>query len=690
LTVSLDKLFTPASVAVVGALDDPSRAGGRLVGYLTEYGYDGTVYMVNPTKDSIAGRPCYPSVSELPEVVDLALITLSARRVPAALREIGETKVGAAVVFATGFAEVGGDGVELQAEMDEVVKTYSTRVLGPNTAGVRSSMIRFFGEQGTNLATVGYRPGSVAVVSQSGALGGYFGSTYLSRVGVGTRYFVDTGNEVDVDVADCLEYLSSDPEVSCIAVMLESCRDGRRLVSAVHLAHERGLPVVVLKVGRSRAGMEAARSHTAALASGMEVLTAELRAGGAVVVEDELQLVDSLRLFASGRRLGGRRVGVVTPSGGFGVLALDVASEQGVEMPPVEPFTQGGEVGLGGSTNPLELAGLATSGTELLEAALIHMASQENLDGVILWHPHRLLRPDQQEPHLSALSKSQEMTGKPHFHCGLVTDDFRSRLVEASLVSIETPTRLMRAIAAASPPGPAAEYERMPTSQFILGQQEGGVRSGEEVRSWLSGVGIDVLSSEPVDTPHRAEEVAKQLGGLVMVKVESVRATHKTELGLVQGPMSPADVGAVVGDYLELPLFGEDPDARVVLQPFEQGIELALGAYFDPLFGPTVMVAQGGIFTEVIRDAAFAAAPVTHTRAGELLRQLRIYPALSGYRGNPADIDAVVVSLVRLSEAVASAEDRFSLDINPLIVRGAGRGAIAVDARIVDYPEPGA
>ena len=677
---SLRSLFAPESVAIIGALDDAGRAGGRLVKYLTEYGFEGRVYFVNPQRQSVAGRQCFASMAELPESVDLALISLSAQRTVSALREAGEANARAAVVFATGFAEAGAAGRQMQHELETVAGEYPMRVLGPNTAGIRAAGIRLFGEQGTNLATVGYRLGTAAVVSQSGALGGYFGSTYLSKMGVGTRYFVDTGNEVDIDVADCILHLATDEAVSSIAVMLESCRDGRKLATAVATVTSLGKPVVFLKVGRTQEGMEAARSHTAALASSTEVLEAELSNAGASVVKDELQLVDSLTLHSTGSEPAGRRVGIVTPSGGFGVLALDVASEQGLEIPAVEQFSETDQIGLGGSSNPLELAGLATSGTELLEAALRHMGSQANIDAVILWHPHRLLRFDQQEPHLLALAGSREETGKPHFHCGLVTDDFRAHLLDHGLVSFETPTRLMRAIRAVAP----ATAARFAVDRSGVEGGGGVERSAAEVRDWLRSLGIEVVETETVRSADEALRLQEQWGSPVMLKVETAVATHKTERGLVMGPVAGSTLAEAFVRAAAHAVMEEDPDSQIVIQRFERGIELALGAYYDPTFGPTVMVAHGGIFMEVLKDAAFAAAPVSHERAAEMLRSLRIYPAIAGSRGTPADLEAVLKALVAISnEAARFSNVNVSLDINPLIVRSQGKGAVAVDVRLV-------
>lgn len=683
-SAGLDAIFAPRSVALVGATEDVTRAGGRLVAYMTDNGYRGRIHYVNPTKATIRGRPCYPTIADVPEKVDLALVVLGAERIPDAVRECAASGARAAVVFATGFAEAGPAGAALQRRLRDAWSGSGMRLLGPNTAGVRATAIGLFGEQGTNLATVGHRPGSVAMISQSGALGGYFGSTYLLRLGVGTRYFVDTGNEVDVDVADCIDHISRDPEVSCIAAIVESCRDGRKLADAIRAAGGRGRPVLFLKVGRTAAGIEAARSHTAAMASSTELLESEVAAAGAFVTRDEIQLTDALLLHSTECVPASRRIGIVTPSGGFGVMALDLASEIGVELPAVERPTDEvlARAGLGAMSNPLEVAALAAPGTGLLEASLRHMAARPNVDAVVLWHPHRLLLAAEQDAHVAALDRSRAASGKPHFHCGIAPPEIKARLQEKRILSFDSPTRLMRAIAAVAPP-PATVAARPAPSPIGPGAA-GEALPADDVRDRLRAMDIPFVETIRVRTVADALAAHLRWGRAVMLKLESRSATHKSERGLVRGPLSVAALPTAFMDLSGSDVARADPDAVVVAQPFETGIELALGAYVDPAFGPSVMVAHGGIFVEVLRDAAFAAAPIARERALALISSLRIHPALTGARGRAADVDAAAAALVALSRFIASADDpSLSVDINPLIVRERGSGVVAVDARIV-------
>ena len=690
----LDCLFAPRSVVLVGASEDRSRAGGRLVSYMTSNGYAGRLYYVNPSRSTIFGEPCYRSVAELPEKVDLALVGLNARLAVDVMPELGAAGVGAAVVFASGFAELGREGAELQQSLAAAAHESGIRVLGPNTAGVRATSIGLFGEQGTNLGTVGFLPGSVAMVSQSGALGGYFGSTYLSRIGVGTRYFVDTGNEIDLDAADCVDYIARDPDVSCISLILETCADGRKLAAAVRRAVAFGKPVLALKLGRSAAGMRAAASHTAAVASPTELFESEISAAGAFVTRDESQLADAMLLHSSGSAPAGNRVGVVTPSGGFGVLLLDHAAELGLAVPAVPPppedVLSSAEVGLGGMTNPLEVAGLAASGRRLLDAALAHMSAQPDIDSVILWHPHRLLDSREQQANVTALIESRQRSGKPHFHCGMTTTAVAESMRAGGVLTFALPRALLNAIAAAAGPARAAagrldEEERagVTVGTLTATSTQPGDLAPAEARALLLDIGVKMAETRAVRDAEEALAACADWNVPIFLKLESKLASHKTERGLVRGPLMTSAVRAAFDDLAASPLRAADPGSQIIIQPQVRGIELALGAYVDAVFGPAVMVAQGGIFVEVFRDVKFAAAPLDRDRALELISGLRVYPALAGKRGTPADLDAVADALVALSGFAASVTDPdFSIDVNPLIVRPRGAGAVAVDARV--------
>jgi acetate---CoA ligase (ADP-forming) len=681
-------LFEPQTVAVVGATDDTVRSSGRVTRHLTEYGFGGEVLLVNPNRASVAGRTCYPSLSSLPQAPDLALVSLPAERCVPVLREAGAVGVRAAIVFAGGFAEMGEAGVTLQNALGVAAREGGVRLLGPNTAGLRSAKIRLFAEGGTVLAGGGFTLGTLAVVVQSGGIGGYFGSTHLRRLGAGTKYLVDTGNEVDVDAADALDYVSQDPEVTAVAVILEACRDGRKLVRAIEQAVGRGKRVLFMKVGRTSEGARAAQSHSAAMASDSHLLESEVAAVGGFVVRDELQLDDGLLLCDAGRLPRGRNLGIVTPSGGFGVMVSDIAGGFGLALPeptvpPSDEFAE--SIGNGHIGNPLDMSGLFRPGTEVLSASLRYLGSQPNIDAVLLWHPHIFLSDTVHASHLPVLKACQEEIGKPLYHCGETTPEHRASMARSGILSFDSPTRLVAAIAAVTAASAgAASGQSTGTSPFQTAS-DGVVVTGQAARDQLVEMGIPSAPTARVTGLGDAEALLEKWGVPIYLKVETTAHSHKTEKGFVRGPL----VGPSLREaFRELKAAADgDVAAELVAQAAQVGVELALGAYDDPAFGPVVMVAQGGIFVEVNKDSAAAAAPLTPTRAAQLLSELRIFPGLCGARGSHYDIDPVVDALVRLSEFIAAPENKgVTLDINPLIVRKTGEGVSAVDARIVRPP----
>jgi acetate---CoA ligase (ADP-forming) len=689
-THQLGRLFRPETVAIVGATDNPVRPGGRLVRYMTENGFAGRLYFVNPRRDSLLGQPCHPSVDALPEEIDLLLLAISGDQVPAVLADAGARGVGAAVVFASN-STAHPDYASFQRSLRDARADYPMRVLGPNTAGLRSTHLRLFAEQGTNLMSASFLNGSTAFISQSGGLGSYFGSTYLQRLGVGTRYYVDTGNEIDIDAADCLNFISADPAVSAVGMVLESCRDGRKLAAAVALARERNKAVFFLKVGRSAAGMQAALSHTAALASQTELLESEIADAGGLVTRDERQMEDGLLLHATGNVPPGRRLGVVTPSGGFGVLALDLASELGLEVPDVEPAIEADtrrRLNLGGSNNPLEMAGPYEQETERLATSLDYLASKDRVDAIVLWQPHRYLIPAEQQTHLPILAASRRKSGKPHYHCGMLPSSVAEGWRQEGLLSFESPSRLMVAIELVTRGGTDGVRRTEPSADPV---GDGVSLDGEAARARLASTEITINPTVAVVDLAHALSLQREWQSDVIMKVESPNIAHKSDHGLVVGPLGEAEIGAAFQALTSSDAMIHDREARLVLQPFVRGIELALGAYRDPSFGPCVMVAQGGTLLELVGDTSFAAAPIDRDKARCMIERLRIGPAFCGYRGLHMDLDAVLSAIVSLSRFIAAPEnaDLAAVDVNPYIVLASGRGAVAVDLQVVVAPSAG-
>jgi len=676
---ALRAFFDPRSIAVIGASSETTRAGGRVMAALANAGYPGRVFPVNPNQSAINNLPCYPSVGVVPEPVELAALCVPAERVPDVLRQCGQAGVKAALVFADGFRDP-GLRADFDAALAEARAASGLRVIGPNTIGIRNSHTRAY-PTFSSAAEDAPMPGPVATIAQSGGLSGVFGVVALRRRGLGPYCVIDTGNEFDVDIAECLDYLAEEPGVTVISIIIEGARDGRRLMAGVRKARANGKAVVFLKTGRSAAALHQVASHTGALAGSAAMFDAAMRVAGATVVRDESELLDAVVLHAFNRVPKGRRLGAVTPSGGYAILTLDAVERYGMVMPApaIDPTPeQRADIKLGVFGNPFDMSSTISAGPRGLETSLLWMASQPNVDAILLWQAAILDQPSTQPRVLAVLQRLVAQTDKPVFCCGLTTQDFQAKLREIGVLWFDEPTRLVRALSVVTTP---ADPEAPPAAAPASTRR---VISGAAARAVLTG--LPHVATIPVASAEAARRVMRDLGTeRAILKVESERIAHKTEFGLVSAPLRPDDLAAEFARLEMVRGRTDDPTAPIVLQPFESGTELALGAFVDPVFGPSVMVALGGIFLEVLRDTVFAPAPVTNAEARDMVLRLKAVAVLRGARGRPpADIDAVAQALAALSRFIADNAERYAeIDINPLIVRSEGQGAVAVDALLV-------
>ncbi|WP_337188554.1 acetate--CoA ligase family protein [Phenylobacterium sp.] len=678
----LAAFLAPRAIAVVGASPDRARSGGRVLATLEATGYAGAIHLVSPSQDRIGDRPCHASLADAPGEIDLALICVSAERVPAAVRECGVRGVRAALVFADGFSEPAlGDG--LRAAIAES----GVRVMGPNTVGSRDVAGKVFVTIATDINQP-QRPGPVAVIGQSGGLTLYFGSARLRDRGVGAKYVIDTGAEFDVDAAECLEWVADDPEVACVALILEGCRDGRRLMAAVERATARGKPVVFWKTGRGAGAAAQIASHTGSLAGDAAVFEAAMAAAGAIVVRDETAFGDALSVVAAGRAPEGRRLGVVTPSGGYAIVTLDAAERFGLEVPAasVAPTAaQSAALGPAHFANPLDVYALFGKGRRSFDAALAWMDAQP-VDAIAIWLSYACMAGHVQAMVRDSLRDFVAAGRKPVFCCGLTTVSFEAELRDLGVVWFQEPTRLVQALGLVAPRARPADVSETRTSAGHSPGRDSGVVAGEAARGRLAGLAaLPHVATWPVASVEDAIARQREAGGPVFLKLEAPRLAHKTEAAGVVGPVGADSVADAYDRVAQARARLGDPASAIVVQPCEAGVELALGAFVDPAFGPFVMVASGGVFLEILRDTVFAPAPVTADQARDMILSLRGAPLLLGARGRPrCDVEAAAAALAELSRFIAAHADQYrEIEINPLMVREEGRGVVAVDALIV-------
>lgn len=675
--------FNPDSIAVIGASADPSRSGGRVMATLATTGYAGTIIPISPSQPSIGALRCYKTLSDAPGAIDLALICVAAERVPAAILACGERGVRAAIVFADGFSH-SGLGHELRSAIDAAKAKSGLRVIGPNTIGNRVINSSVYTTIATDIG-LPQLPGSIATIGQSGGLSIYFGSAYLKHHGIGSKYVIDTGGEFDVDAAECLDWVADDPEISCAALILEGCRDGRRLMQAVQRMTQLGKPVVFWKTGRSQASAAQIASHTGALAGQAQIFEEGLRSAGAIIVRDETEFVDALHIASARRIPKGRRIGAITTSGGYAIITLDAVERFGMELPAmsVPPTTeQKALLGPANFGNPFDVYALFGAGRRSFDAALQWMEAQPDIDTIVIWLSYGNMFEPVRSMVLPALADAVARTDKVIFCCGMAPPEFERQLRDLGVLSFEEPTRLVQALSLVAPkpaPKPVAKAPHAAKPQRAA-------IGGENARALLAGIrSLPQVATERIATPEQAVAAQARFGGKVFMKLEGDRILHKTELGGVLGPLDARDVPDAFARLADTHKALGDPSAHIVMQPFEQGIELAFGGFTDVAFGPSVMVASGGIFLEVMKDTTFAVAPVTVAQAREMILDLRGAALLQGARGKPpADIEAAAQALSDFSQFVADhGADHSEIDINPVVVREQGRGVVAVDALII-------
>jgi acyl-CoA synthetase (NDP forming) len=678
----LDAFFAPASIAVIGASADTRRSGGRVLATLEQTGFKGAIHPVSRSQTEIGGRPCHATLADIEGPVDLALICVAAEHVPAAIDDCAARGVRGAIVFADGFSEP-ALGAGLREAIERAKARCGLRVIGPNTVGNRVVNTGVYTTIATDIG-MPHLPGNIATIGQSGGLTIYFGSAYLAHKGIGSKYIIDTGGEFDVDAAECLEQVAADPDIACAALILEGCRDGRRLMRAVERMASLGKPVVFWKTGRSQASAAQIASHTGSLAGQAQIFEEGMRRAGAIVVQDETEFVDALALASAGAIPKGRRLGVVTPSGGYAIITLDAAERFGLEIPAVTlapTDAQKAAIGPAHYGNPLDVYALFGAGRKSFEAAVSWMAAQPHIDAVLIWQSYGNMHAQIREIVLGALTDIVASTDKAIFCCGMATPEFERKLRDIGVTWFEEPTRLVRAIGLVAPKAPARVA--VPRHAATGGRT---TISGEEARDILAAVPeLPHVRSYAVESADEAEAIRHGLDRPIFLKLESERLAHKTEAGAVAGPLG-AD--AVAGAFARLAKLKDgmgDPTAAIYAQASEHGVELAMGGFIDSSFGPSVMVGMGGIYVEVMKDAAFAVAPVTAEQARGMILSLRAAPLLMGARGKPpADIDAAAEALAAFSRFVAANADRYSeIDVNPVMVRARGHGVVAVDALVV-------
>lgn len=696
----LDSFLSPRSIAIVGASSVSSKIGAVPVRYLVEHGYAGEIYPINSRAREIEGRRAYASLQAVGRPIDLAIFAIPASSAQAALEDAIAAGVRNIVMFSAGFAEMGTQGAAAQRRFADRARATGIRVLGPNCLGfmnvARSVYATFSPVVSVGVAT----PGKIGIVSQSGAFGAYAYAMAQQR-GMGLSSWVTTGNESDIDVADCIAWMAGDPATQVIMAYLEGCRDGGKLRQALDRAHAAGKPVVVVKVGRTELGAKAAASHTAALAGDDAVYETLFRQHGAWRARTIEEFFDIAHCLAVSGIPDNTRVGLLTVSGGVGVMMADDAAEAGLdvaELPAAAQEIIRARVPFAATQNPVDITGQVTAEPELLETAARAMLDEAGHGSLLVFLAAFGGTPAMQEIQRDlARDLRRDYPGRLLMFSTLA-DTAQQRALEAlGCLCFPDPARAIRVLAAMGffrkqAERPAAVLDAAPETVVL----RPGPYNEADALDVLRGFGIPAVSVHRASSRDDAMAGARLLGFPVAMKVLSAGITHKSDIGGVVLDIPDAEAAGAAYDRIMAAARAAAPDAHidgVLVAPMVRGgVECILGVRRDPVLGPVVMLGSGGVNVELMGDVSFRLAPVDHGQAREMIGELKIAPLFSGFRGAPvADVDALADAIVRISRYALSAGTMLdSVELNPFVVLPKGQGALALDAVLLTRDEPSA
>ncbi|HJU32436.1 MAG TPA: acetate--CoA ligase family protein [Hyphomicrobiaceae bacterium] len=696
--MSFDKLFHPKGIAIIGASADLGRIGGHPIKALKKAGYAGGVYPINPKYPELHGLTCYPDVMALKDPCDLAIVAVPAPGVAKAIRDCGKAGIPFAVILTAGFRETGAEGRKLEAELKKAIDESGVRAVGPNCQGMLSIQARVWAAFGSVADETDFRPGSVSCAFQSGGFG-YAVVNLAEAQGVGFRYCVSSGNETDIAMPELLSSFLDDPGTSLAFAYLEGTPDARPLLDLGRKSLQTGKPVLIWKAGTTDAGVKAAASHTANMTGTYDLYRAAMRQCGIIEVDDVEPIVDLAKLFGQGRLPKGNAVGVLSISGGSGVVFADAAVRDGLTLPPFAPQTLSRlrEMipAFGSAENPADITAALFNDKTLFARTLDVVLEDPGLDQlvVLIASISGPAAAHSAEVIAAAAAKTDKPVSVQWSGRQAKSEEAAKALAAANVPFVTTPVRLARAAAILS--RFAADQRR------LLPRRAPEVKSPKDLELPAGAVTLNEAESKAVLRAFRvpvAKEVFVAAGSDVLaaasklkapyaVKVVSREVPHKTEAGGVKLGVTRdglADAARQVSDSARKHVPGATIEG-VLVSEMASGLETLIGVINDPSFGPVVALGLGGVFTEVLKDVTYRVAPFDIDTANDMIADLRAAKLFEGYRGKPAaDKKALAETLVAVSKMASALAPRLKeLDINPVFVGPVGAGVVAADALVV-------
>jgi acyl-CoA synthetase (NDP forming) len=677
---AIAKLLSPRSVAVVGASGDPAKTAGRPVAYLLKHRFAGAIYPVNPKVERIGGLACYPDIASLPGVPDVGIVLLGAERAHTAVRELAQRGTAAAIVIASGYSETGDAGARRQKALREAAG--SMRILGPNTIGLVNLTENIVLSATGALEMDEFPVGSIGVVSQSGGILGSILSRAAGR-GIGLSKLVSTSNEVDLEAADFIDHLAGDDATRVIALYIEGVRDPARFRAAALKARRAGKPVVAFKIGRSEAGVRAAVSHTGAMAGTDRMYDAFFRQLGVIRAQTFDDLLGISAALATGRKLRGKRVAILTSTGGAGTLVSDSLGLAGFETPPPDEETSAALRALQSGPqavldrNPIDVT-LAGLQPQLLRGVIRAVLASPTYDALaIIAGSSALAMP---ELMAGAIEECLPASDKPVIayvspHAPSVGAILTARGVPAFSASEGCAAALAGMREAQEPRSEEASSAGARVSLDGLGA---GALDEAQAKALFARFGIPAVREKVVSSAAGAKAAAQELGGRVVLKILSSEIAHKSEVGGVALNLTPETIGE------RLESMRKHAGRFLVQEMISGGTEMILGMHRDAL-GTAILLGMGGTTAELFQDTAIRLLPpgggLGREEALAMARSLKTWRLLDGFRGAPkADVEALVTAIVGFSQMTAQLGTRLvEAEINPLFVLREGQGVKAAD-----------
>lgn len=686
ILMNLTPLLRPRSIAVIGASDVPSRIGGTAIDLLLRAGFE-CLFPVNPKRETIQGLACFPDIESVPEPVDLAIIAVSADATMAQLKRCHARGIPAALLYAAGFAETNeSEGAARQAELEAFASASGMVIAGPNAMGNANFTDAVFTTFGQSFQP-GEPAGSTALVTQSGNMCAVL-FRYARRSGVTFSHVINTGNEAATGLADYLSWLADDPTTQSAICYVEELRDGPAFLAAAAKFRAAGKLLALFKVGASEKGAEATRSHTAALAGNAAAYDAAFARAGVARAGSLSELADLAYLHTLSGKIAGSNAAILGISGAAGAILADALALGGAEVPTLPEAVQKGLAaqipGLSMVSNPVDLTGNMVNSDDFLSECIRLALSPDNIDLLLLYTPGYFLRSA-----MGQIEAAADASDKAIIVIDTFAEADRAALAQRGIGLFEDFDRAARAVASYGKwkrhkiPAPSGEgwdqgeWPPFPAGQSALSETDG--------KAALARFGVPVVLDALVHSAAEARSEAARIGFPLVAKLVSPDVAHKTEHGLIRLNLTSAD--AVADAFTQMMTKAESMQVRiegVTLEPMlAGGVEVLAGATRDPVFGWMLTVGLGGVWTELMQDATHALLPVDAAEAEAMLRRLKGFKLLDGYRGAPkADVAAAAAAIAALGKAVlAGGVALREVEINPLLVMP--KGAVAVDALVL-------